>query len=61
MRKYLSQLRKDSYVVVKAGYVDTGAVSGGSVIEEAAYSADQAKAKKKKAKKTDDEDQDQDQ
>ncbi|MFZ0212202.1 MAG: peptidylprolyl isomerase [Candidatus Acidiferrales bacterium] len=61
MRKYLSQLRKDSYVVVKAGYVDAGAVSGGSVIEEAAYSADQAKAKKKKAKKTDDEDQDQDQ
>jgi peptidyl-prolyl cis-trans isomerase SurA len=62
LRKYLDQLRRDSYVVVKAGYVDAGAVEGGSVITEAAYTAEQAKAKKKKARKTvDDEDQDQDQ
>ncbi|HEV2288447.1 MAG TPA: peptidylprolyl isomerase [Candidatus Acidoferrales bacterium] len=60
LRKYLDQLRKDSYVVVKAGYVDAGAVEGGSVISEAAYTAEQAKTKKKKVKKTtDDADQDQ--
>jgi len=57
MRKYLTQLRKDSYVVVKAGYTDSGGVSAGSVITEIPYSADQGKAKKKKddkAKDTDD-------
>ncbi|MGH9727756.1 MAG: peptidylprolyl isomerase [Candidatus Acidiferrales bacterium] len=57
MRKYLTQLRKDSYVVVKAGYTDSGGVSGNSVIQEVPYSADGGKAKKKKddkAKDTDD-------
>ncbi|HXT72841.1 MAG TPA: peptidylprolyl isomerase [Candidatus Angelobacter sp.] len=57
MRKYLAQLRKDSYVVVKAGYTDSGGVSGGSVITETPYSPDGGKAKKKKddkAKDTDD-------
>lgn len=48
MRKYLAQLRKDSYVVVKAGYTDSGGVSGGSVITETPYSPDGGKAKKKK-------------
>ncbi len=61
LRKYLDQLRKDSYVVVKAGYVDAGAVEGGSVISEAAYTAEQDKAKKKKVKKTTTDDEDQDQ
>ncbi|MGH9865185.1 MAG: peptidylprolyl isomerase, partial [Candidatus Acidiferrales bacterium] len=50
MRKFLTQLRKDSYVVVKAGYTDSGGVSGGSVIQETAYNSDQDKAKKKKQK-----------
>ncbi|HKV28098.1 MAG TPA: peptidylprolyl isomerase [Candidatus Acidoferrales bacterium] len=60
MRKFLTQLRKDSYVVVKAGYTDSGGVSGASVIQEVPYSADQgkkkkdAKAKDDKAKDTDD-------
>lgn len=59
MRKYLTQLRKDSYVVTSAGYADSGSVSGSSVIEEVPYSTQQAKAKKKKAKTAaaDDEDQ----
>lgn len=45
MRTYLTKLRRDSYVVVKAGYVDTGAAGGGSVIQE--VSPDQDKSKKK--------------
>lgn len=63
MRKYLSQLRKDSYVVVNAGYADSGAVSGNSVIQEVPYGTEKGKAKKKKTPKTAaDEDQgDQDQ
>lgn len=52
MRKYLAQLRKDSYVVVKAGYTDSGGISGGSVITETPYSPDGGKAKKKKDDKT---------
>jgi peptidyl-prolyl cis-trans isomerase SurA len=61
MRKYLAQLRKDSYVVVAAGYTDSGGVSGSNVIQEVPYSTQQAKAKKKKAKAAaaDDEDQNQ--
>jgi peptidyl-prolyl cis-trans isomerase SurA len=46
-REYLSKLRRDSYVVVKAGYVDTGAVGGNSVIKE--VSADNSKGQKKKS------------
>lgn len=52
MRKYLTQLRKDSYVVVNGGYSDTGAVSGGNVIQEVPYGQQQAKGKKKKPKTT---------
>lgn len=52
LRKYETQLRKDSYVVVNAGYVDTGGASGGSVIQEVPYNTDKTKAKKKKAPKT---------
>lgn len=48
MRKYLTQLRKDSYVVVSGGYIDSGAVSGGNVIQEVPYGQQQAKEKKKK-------------
>src|SRR5487761_692062 len=56
MRKYLAQLRKDSYVVVKAGYTDSGGVGGSSVITETPYSPDGGKAKKKKDDKTKDTD-----
>ncbi|MGB7024034.1 MAG: peptidylprolyl isomerase [Candidatus Acidiferrales bacterium] len=56
MRKYLTQLRKDSYVVVKAGYTDSGGVGGSSVITETPYSPDGGKAKKKKDDKTKDTD-----
>jgi len=54
LRKYLTQLRKDSYVVVKAGYTDSGGVGGSSVIQETTYSPDQGKAKKKKEDKAKD-------
>lgn len=53
MRKYLTQLRKDSYVVVNAGYTDSGGASGGSVIQEVPYSTEKDKVKKKKTPKTD--------
>jgi peptidyl-prolyl cis-trans isomerase SurA len=53
MRTYLTQLRKDSYVVVTAGYTDTGGASSTSVIQEVPYSTAKDKAKKKKAPKTD--------
>lgn len=53
MRVYLTQLRKDSYVIVNAGYVDTGGASSGSVIQEVPYSTAKDKTKKKKAPKTD--------
>ena len=56
MRKYLTQLRKDSYVVVKAGYTDSGGVGGSSVITETPYSPDGGKAKKKKDNKPKDAD-----
>ena len=53
MRKYYTQLRKDSYVVTAAGYTDTGGASGGNVIQEVPYSSQQDKQqKKKKAPKT---------
>jgi len=48
LRKYLTQLRKDSYVIVKAGYTDSGGVGGSSVIQETKYSPDEGKGKKKK-------------
>lgn len=50
MRTYLTQLRKDSYVVVTGGYTDTGAVSGGNVIQEVPYGQQKEKEKKKKPK-----------
>jgi peptidyl-prolyl cis-trans isomerase SurA len=48
MRVYLTKLRRDSYVVVKPGYVDTGAAGGSSVIQEVSASG-QDKGKKKKS------------
>ncbi|MGD0402905.1 MAG: peptidylprolyl isomerase [Candidatus Acidiferrales bacterium] len=48
MREYLGQLREQSYVMVKPGYIDTAAVAGASVIQEVAPTPDAADAKKKK-------------
>jgi peptidyl-prolyl cis-trans isomerase SurA len=48
MRKYLAQLREESYVWIKPGYTDTAAVPGATVIQEVAPTPD---APDKKAKK----------
>jgi peptidyl-prolyl cis-trans isomerase SurA len=52
LRNFLAELREQSYVIVKPGYVDSAAVAGGSVIQETAPTPD-AKDKKlsKKAKR----------
>lgn len=49
MRKYLAQLREQSYVWVKPGYTDTAAIPGATVIQEVAPTPDlpDKKAKKK--------------
>lgn len=49
LREYLAQLREESYVKVKPGYVDSAAVPGASVITEVAPTPDtQEKSKNKK-------------
>ena len=48
LRKYLAQLRKESYILVKPGYADTAAVAE-TPIEEVAPGADK-KGKKKKGR-----------
>jgi hypothetical protein len=50
MRTYLAQLREESYVQVKAGYTDTAAVSGATVIQEVAPTPDATTKKKEKKK-----------
>jgi hypothetical protein len=50
MRTYLAMLREESYVLVKAGYTDTAAVTGATVIQEVAPSPDAADKKKGKKK-----------
>lgn len=50
MRDYLAQLREESYVQVKAGFTDTAAVAGGSVIQEVAPTPDTTDKKKAKKK-----------
>ena len=47
LRNYLQQLRQNSYVVVKAGYVDTAAVAS-APIEEVQAAAEEEKKKKGK-------------
>ncbi len=51
MRDYLGELREESYVMVKPGYVDSAAVPGVSVITEVAPTPDAADKKKKDKKK----------
>jgi peptidyl-prolyl cis-trans isomerase SurA len=48
MRKYLAQLREESYVWVKPGYTDTAAVPGATVIQEVAPTPDAPDKKSKK-------------
>jgi hypothetical protein len=43
-------LREESYVQVKAGFTDTAAVAGGSVIQEVAPTPDTTDKKKAKKK-----------
>jgi peptidyl-prolyl cis-trans isomerase SurA len=50
LRKYLTQLRKDSYVLTTAGYTDSGGSSANNVIQEVPYSPQGTKEKKKKEK-----------
>lgn len=50
MRTYLAMLREESYVLVKAGYTDTAAVAGATVIQEVAPTADTSDKKKGKKK-----------
>ncbi|MGD0962876.1 MAG: peptidylprolyl isomerase [Candidatus Acidiferrales bacterium] len=47
LRKYLAELREESYVLVKPGYTDSAAVVGGTVIQEVAPTPDSPKKKKK--------------
>jgi peptidyl-prolyl cis-trans isomerase SurA len=49
MRKYLEQLRKESYITIQPGYVDTDAVPS-TAIEEVSASQFDSKGKKKKKK-----------
>lgn len=51
MRDYLGELREESYVMVKPGYVDSAAVPGVSVITEVAPTPDASDKKKKDKKK----------
>jgi peptidyl-prolyl cis-trans isomerase SurA len=50
LRTFLGELREESYVVVKSGYVDTAGVPGNTVIQEVPATPD-TKDKKAKAKK----------
>jgi peptidyl-prolyl cis-trans isomerase SurA len=47
LRNYLGELREQSYVTVKPGYVDSAAMPGTSAIEETSPTPDQPNSKKK--------------
>ena len=51
LRKYLTHLREESYVVVKPGYTDSAAVASTPIVE-VEPSADTAKSDKKNSKKS---------
>lgn len=48
MRNYLAQLREQSYVMVRAGFTDTAAVPGASLIQEVAPTPDAPQKSNKK-------------
>lgn len=54
LRKYLANLREESYLVIRPGYVDTAAVAGNPIVEvdpAAAQTNDDKKSKKQKKDK----------
>ncbi|MGH9701731.1 MAG: peptidylprolyl isomerase [Candidatus Acidiferrales bacterium] len=51
LRSYLAELREESYLTIKPGYVDSAAVGGNSVIEEVAPTPDSTKKPAKPSKK----------
>ncbi|MGH9736594.1 MAG: peptidylprolyl isomerase [Candidatus Acidiferrales bacterium] len=50
LRQYLAQLREESYITIKPGYVDSAAVPGQTAIEEVPATPDEGTKKKKKVK-----------
>jgi peptidyl-prolyl cis-trans isomerase SurA len=50
LRKYLAQLREESYITIKPGYKDSAAVPGQTAIEEVPTTPDAGPKKKKKVK-----------
>ncbi|MDE3108437.1 MAG: peptidylprolyl isomerase [Acidobacteriota bacterium] len=48
LREYLQQLREESYIRIRAGYTDTAAVKGGTVVEEVPPTPDTPEKKKGK-------------
>ncbi len=51
LREYLGQLREESYLMVKPGYVDSAAIGANAAIEEVPPTPDQSSGKKGKKKK----------
>jgi peptidyl-prolyl cis-trans isomerase SurA len=51
LRSYLAELREESYLTIKPGYVDSASTGGNSVIEEVAPTPDSAKKPAKPSKK----------
>ncbi|HZP34306.1 MAG TPA: peptidylprolyl isomerase [Candidatus Acidoferrales bacterium] len=52
LREYLETLREDSYVMVKPGYTDTGAVASSTIEEVPPTPDDDVKGKKRKSQPT---------
>ena len=51
LRSYLSELREESFLTIKPGFVDSASVGGNSVIEEVAPTPDSTKKPAKPSKK----------
>ena len=51
LRSYLAELREESYLTIKPGYVDSASTGGNSVIEEVAPTPDSTKKPAKPSKK----------
>jgi peptidyl-prolyl cis-trans isomerase SurA len=52
MRDYLAQLREESYVMVRPGFMDSAAIPGASIIQEVAPTPDAPTKSKKKSSKS---------
>jgi peptidyl-prolyl cis-trans isomerase SurA len=51
LRSYLAELREESYLTIKPGFVDSASMGGNSIIEEVAPTPDSAKKPAKPSKK----------